>query len=322
MILSLKKRIKEKYFEWIRNRHPSSNSQQLNTHQIYIFPSAFGWLFGFVTLSIAIGAINYQLNAAYFLVFLMVTVGIFSMWQTHNNLKEINIRCQNLDDVEQGSPATVTLLIKGGRLNRYGYYFKFSQNDAIKIEEINSKGTQAQIPLMTSSRGKFNLPPIKVYSYFPLGIFQVWSYLYFEKIYYVYPKPVSPGFWPDAISLPNQPSNSKHLLEGDDELYELKSTNNPWIQPGRIAWKVSARGQGLYLKTMTSPAGEYRVFKLSDFSDMDYEHRLQALSYWIQAAEENNQIYRLELQQNKTQLSTGEEHMKTCLRLLATFKPD
>lgn len=305
---------------WIKKHNPPLNPQYLHSHRIYILPSAFGLLYGFIMLSITIGAINYQLNTAYFFVFLLFTAGLLSLWQTHQNLKEITISCLPIPDVEEGQPAKITLLIEGQPLVRYGLVFSHKQCGEIKVDEVPLRGEKVVIPLETHARGQFIIPLIKIYSYFPMGLFRVWSYLDFNSEYYVYPAARSPGFWPLKFAENTDIDNPIHLL-GDDELYELTTVNNPWVQASRIAWKASARGQGWYLKTLTSPAGEHWLFRLSDLpSYVDLEQSLQYLSYWIQTAERQNQTYALELKNIKTEYAHGEEHMKKCLRMLALFK--
>ncbi len=109
------------------------------------------------------------------------------------------------------------------------------------------------------------------------------------------------------------------MSTGDDELYEIKNIDNPWIQPGRVAWKISARGQGWFLKSMQSAAGENWMFRMEDLPEQDIELSLCQLSYWIQEAEKNRKSYGLELNGLQTIISHGEEHLQRCLRLLAGY---
>lgn len=304
--------------QWVKKRSSFSNPQHLTSKRIYILPSAFGWLYGFVIITITIGAINYQLNTAYFFVFLLAIIALLSMWQTHQNIKDISIQCMQIDDVEQGHPAKVTLFIYSKDQPRYALIFSYKKGEVVTLEHTPAKGGKIILPIATPARGKFKLPPIKIYSYYPLGIFRVWTYLYFDLEYYVYPAARSPGFWPNAITQQSQQENLMYH-PGEDELYELKSVDNPWVQASRIAWKISARGQGWYLKTLTSPAGEYWLFSLDALKTRDIETDLQHLSYWIQTADQQRQAYALELGDNITKFAFGAEHRKHCLRKLAVY---
>ncbi len=165
-----------------------SNPQSLTSKRIYIMPSAFGWLYGFVIITITLGAINYQLNTAYFFVFLLIIIGLLSMWQTHQNFKDIQIKCLDIDDVEQGQPIRLNLFIDAKSVTRYGIIFSYKKGEAITKEQVDIRGGMATLPVETSKRGKFKVPRIKIYSYYPLGVFKVWTYLHFNKSFYVYPK--------------------------------------------------------------------------------------------------------------------------------------
>ncbi|WP_133129331.1 hypothetical protein [Legionella yabuuchiae] len=318
MNLPLKQWILEKIHRWVRKRHPIANPQDLHSNRIYILPSAFGWLYGIVILTMATGAINYQLNAAYFFVFLLVIIGLLSMWQTHQNLKSLSIQCLMIDDVEEGKPAKIMLFINPHQQPRFGLTFSHTQGEVVTIEKTPKEGRKAVIPLATYSRGVFKIPPIKIYSYYPLGIFKVWSYLYYDMSYYVYPAAKHPGFWPVSM-------NEESLLDnpiqhpGDDNLYELQLVESPWVQASRIAWKISARSKEWYLKKMTNPAGEYWLFSLEDLHETDLETNLQYLSYWIQTAEQLKQPYALELHGKRSDFAFGEEHKQACLRTLAVY---
>ncbi|GGI81624.1 hypothetical protein [Legionella impletisoli] len=318
MILRLKQWVSEKIRYWVQKRHPLSNPQHLYSNRIYILPSAFGWLYGIVILTITTGAINYQLNTAYFFVFLLAILGLLSMWQTHQNLKNLSIQCMMIDDVEEGHPAKIRLFINPKHQLRYGLIFSTNQGEVVTVEKIPKEGSKAILPLETHARGQFKIPPIKIYSYYPLGIFKVWSYLYYDVNYYVYPAAKHPGFWPVSISEESLLDNPiQH--PGDEELYELQSVESPWVQASRIAWKISARTNEWYLKKMTNPAGEYWLFRLEDLQETDLETSLEYLSYWIQTAEQLKQPYALELNGKASLFGFGEEHKRSCLRKLAVY---
>ena len=141
---------------------------------------------------------------------------------------------------------------------------------------------------------------------------------YFNMDYYVYPQGVSAGFWPENYGDQSQQQHSGHF-SGDDELYELKSVASPWAQASHIAWKISARGQGWYLKTMTVSSGENWIFRIEDLAGGDIELNLQQLSYWIQTAEQEGHLYGLELNGERIEISHGKHHMAYCLRQLASY---
>lgn len=304
--------------QWFRRRASTLNPQTLTSRQIYILPSAFGWLYGLTLAGIGSGAINYQLNPAWFLFFLMMVIGFWSMWQSHDNLKNLSIQCLPVPNTEQGQPVRVTLLLRSKNRQKHALHFCFPNAEPVTLDTVPANGINIVLPLATSRRGKFKLPPIKVNTRFPSSIFYVWSWLYFDVDYLVYPAPLSPGFWPNTDSTLYR-DLAQHVNTGYEEFDELKDIENPWVQPGRIAWKISARGQGWFLKSTSSPAGENWLFRLEDLPKQDIELSLQQLSFWIQTAEQGKQSYGLELKGLRTAISHGEDHLKYCLEQLAVY---
>lgn len=318
MIATIHKRFKTWMQSRVKARTYKKNISNITLDDIYIFPSGFGFTCGIAIVTIAIGAINYQVNTVFLLVFLGVALGILCIWETHKNLKGLSIQCQPIDDVQAGQPAKVTLLIKAKESIRYSIEFCLEDGETVKLERLSKDDEQIVIAVPTKHRGHFQLPTIKIYTFFPFGIVRAWSYLFFDRDYFVYPQPESPGYWPQAKDNLNEPD--RHAMQGgEDDLYELKAVKSPWVQVGRIAWKISARGQGWFLKTMTSPIGENWIFSIEDLSIADLELNLQHLSYWIQTAEEQGRLYGLELNGELTEVNHGLRHMRICLRRLATY---
>ena len=233
-------------------------------------------------------------------------------------MKHIKIHCMNINDKEQGQPIMLTLVIHKNHRDRYGLYFNTHHCQPVYAENISSSGQRINIPLTSSQRGKFKLPRVQIYSYYPFGLFRVWSYLYFEKHYYVYPKAQSPGYWPSSTMTSTEDITHFDKI-GDDEHQDLQTVDNPWIQASRIAWKISARDKNWYLKKMTSPSSQCWIFNISEIKEKDIETKLEALSFWIQTAEMENQPYKLRLGHFSSGLGLGDKHMKYCLRQLAVF---
>ena len=284
MITQIKKRSRTYWNEWIKKRNPASNPQMFNANNVYILPSGFGWVYGLVLLTLFSGAINYQISTVFLMTFLLAIIGLVSAWEARANLKEISLKLISVKDAQQGKPAQLTLLIQSNNKIRYAFEFQIAKQTKQRLEKIPQEGLQFILPVETAVRGRFSLPPIVISSLYPFGIFRVWGYAHFEQYYYVYPEPLPPGFWPPHSA---NLENRKKYSPGDDELYELKQVENPWVQSNLIAWKIAAKGQGWYLKIMNHNDGEYYLFSLNDLPIMDLEKKLHHLSYWLQTAEAN-----------------------------------
>lgn len=303
--------------QWIKKRIQPANPQRLHAKNIYILPSGMGWAYGLLVVSLFTGAINYQISMIFLMTFLLAVIGLVSAWEAHANLKELSVQFISVEDTQLGTPAQLTLLIRTQQKIRFGLEFQVGKQAKIRVEQISGQGQQITLPIETSSRGYFLMPPIIVSSPFPFGIFSVWSYVFFNEHYYVYPQPVDPGFWPLPVA---QEDSKESNSFGQDELYDLKQVENPWVQPNRIAWKIAAKGQGWYLKRMSNTTAEYWLFRLRDLPTGDLESKLQHLCYWLQTAEVNGYVYGLELGSLPIKYDQGMEHLKQLERQLAMYQ--
>ena len=300
----------------MKRRNLPGNPQYFNSKNVYIIPSSFGWAYAFVLLTLFFGAINYQVSLAFLMVFLIALMGLGSAWQGHANLKGLTIKLVSIDDTYEGKPAKINLLIFSQQ-KRFNLEFQVDKQASVTLENIETQPLPCSLLLETNKRGYFTLPPLKISSVFPLGLFKVWGYVYFEGKYYVYPEPLNPDFWPDPVpSLHNNPQE----LVGDDEVYDLKQVENPWAQPNLIAWKIAAKDQGWYVKTMNKPTGNYWLFKLDDLKEKNLEKKLRYLSYWLLTAEQQGDFYSLQLNNAPTKFGRGNQHLQRCLRQLAIYQ--
>ena len=307
----------QKYWSsWVKQRAFAVNPQKFDAGNLYILPSAFGWAYALVVISLFFCAINYQVSSVFLLTFLLAVAGMLSAWEAHFNLKGLSVNSISIEDACQNEAIKVVLWVTLEQQSCYALEYYFPNQDAIKIEKIPAEGAQVILWLPVNERGCFHLPRITFCSYFPLGLFRVWGYIYFDEEYYVYPRSVSPGFWPSTwLDNGNRPSQ----VPGNEEVYELKAVSDPWIQPSRIAWKIAARGQGWYIKTLMSPEGNCCLFRIEDLPITELEQSLQNLSFWLQTAEQRGYIYGLELKGERTPISQGFAHLTYCLRKLATY---
>lgn len=306
------------FHRWLSRRHPQHNRLQLSSKQVYILPSSFGWAYALVVLTIGLGSVNYQLNAGFFFVFLLLVLGFYSLWQTHANLNQLIIECLPISDTEAGKPLELTLNIKSQHNSRFAIWFSFSDQNKTLLETLSSSSTLLTLTLPTRSRGFYKLPIVKVDTFYPFNLFHVWSYLHFDAHYFVYPKATSPGFWPEKMATSR--SDGNQLIMGDEEVFEFKRTQNPWLQPSHIAWKLSSKTDYWLVKEMASPQKKEWLFQLNSSLTPDIERALSNMSYWIHQAEQLQHPYGIELNGIRTEIAHGAQHLQMCLRKLATFK--
>lgn len=311
------RKIKYYWNTWIDKRIPKGESQTVVSHAIYVLPTGFGWAYGFMVFSLFLSAINYQISAIFLLTFLLAIVGLMSAWEAHANLNQLQLRFLNLDDAECGKPVPLVVYIKPHQTARFSIELQTTMTSFFRLDKIPIEGMECTLTIPTTQRGFFQLPRITLSTTYPFGLFRTWSYIRFEKDYYVYPKTIDPGFVPQAVSL--KPPYSYPNSLGDAEFYELSEVQNPWVEPNRIAWKIAARNQRWYLKRFHMQNHEERVFHLDQLKGYQREYQLSCLAFWLYQAEANQETYGLQLDKQLPVLGSGARHLRTCLQKLAVY---
>ncbi|VEG90842.1 hypothetical protein [Legionella spiritensis] len=316
MSTAIKQRLWQYWYHWVKKRGTRDNPQHLKSRNLYILPSLFGWVYAVVLLTLFLCAVNYQMSAIFLLTFIPGVAGLISAWEAHANLQGLSISFLTINDIQQGETTHAVFYLKANGKTRFNLCYQIKGQEKTGIDMLPPEGKQLVISLHGKRRGHYKFPVMCFYSDYPFGLFRVWGYAFFDRDYYVYPAAVSPGFWPAAWTNEGDRRKSK---PGHEDLDNLKPVDNPWIQSNRIAWKIAARGQGWYLKTMNDPEGDCWLFRLDDLPDRDIEHALEHLSYWLHDAERRGLLYALEIKGIRTSFSQGTEHLKQCLRQLAMY---
>ncbi len=315
MIRQLKHRAQQYWQQWAAQRKRAGNPQILTAQTLYIVPSAFGWAYAFVVLTLLSGAINYQISTIFLMTFLLAVWGLISAWEAHSNLNNLSIRVVVVNETVQGMPAELKLFIQAPHTLRFALQCTIDHHTKVCLEQVGEEGVSCVLPLPTQHRGRFKLPPIVISSVYPFGIYRVWSYAYFADEYYVYPRPINPGFWPTTTKQGAQ----LHAQASNDDMDHLRHVENPWSQANLIAWKLVAKEQGWYHKTRNAPHYAEWIFRLGDTGVVDRETQLSYLSYWLHDAEAKQYRYGLELDNQRSEVDQGPEHCKRLLRQLACY---
>lgn len=289
---------------------------QLNRHNIFILPSRHGLLAAFSLFVMLLGALNYNSNLAYALVFWLGSVMLLSILHAFRNLSRIQVSCQPGQPVFAGDTARFTVqldnpgkhprlalgLQQGGRLQDHG--------------DIPPHGhSRLQLSVATERRGKISAPWFQLFSQHPFGLFHAWSRLNIQCETLVYPRPAARRLpLQDAASRQGRQQHPTHRQE--DDFYGLRSYA-PGDAPTRIAWKALAGDRGLYAKTYASEAGDELWLDWNQFAPLDSEARLEQLTAWVLHLDTSGQPYGLRLPGTSIAPARGEAHRHHCLEVLA-----
>ena len=285
---------------WFASRAPKSDSATLNLRNVYIFFSREGMLFAVLLIITFIAGINYGNNLVLGLCFYLISVWLISFHVTFAHISGLQIRLLEVTMAEAGAPVWVTLQLQSdSRQPRRQLLFSFDLTDKktdrkIKKKTKNNMNSQhsvlvtrlqgeqtIRLPVQTHKRGQFELPRLKIKTVYPLGIMRAWSYVYFARPAWLYPKP-EVFDWQEQYAVASQEDLAAggQYRQGQDDFERLDS----YIEGeslARVSWGHVARGQGMLTKHFADPVGQEQTLDYADMPAAHHEQKLAQLAYGV-----------------------------------------
>ncbi len=136
-----------------------------------------------------------------------------------------------------------------------------------------------RLPVSTSSRGELELPRLQIKTVYPLGIMRAWSYVYFARTTWVYPKPAA-FEWQAQYLVANSDDllTGGQYVQGQDDFERLDN----YIEGeslARVSWAHMARGQGMFTKHFADPVGHEQTLDYADMPAATHEQKLAQLAH-------------------------------------------
>ena len=290
---------------------------RLSRRRIYILPTRAGLLYAATLVAMLIGAINYALALGHALVFLLVGLGMVGILHTFRNLHGLLVAPGRADPVFAGEPAHFRLQIDNPRPSaRPGLEFSCPQGAVVPCEIAAGECRTLNLPVATSRRGWLELPPVRLSTRFPLGLFTAWSYLRPEMRCLVYPQPRHTPLPPFS----DEARGGQGRGEGGQDDFSGFRQRQPADPLRHVAWKASARLDGEQLLIKQFAGGSDRQLWL-DWTLTEHsgnaEERLAQLAGWVLAAENAGLAYGLRLPALNIPPASGETQQRRCLEALA-----
>ena len=281
---------------WFAKRAPKSDSATLNLRNVYIFFSREGLLFALLLLITFIAGVNYGNNLVLGLCFYLVSVWLVSLHITFAHISGLQIQLLEVSMAEVGAPVWVTLqLCSDSRQPRRQLLLEFEQHSAptAQPEEWDKRqilipqlqGEQIiRLPVITMQRGKLALPRLQIKTVYPLGIMRAWSYVYFARSAWVYPKPEVFEGQVHYLALSNEdmPIRGQYTQyqQGQDD-FERLDNYIAGESLARVSWAHVARGQGMLTKHFADPVGHEEILDYADMAAAHHEQKLAQLAYGV-----------------------------------------
>lgn len=298
----------------------SRDAVVLGQRRVYILPTRHGLLFSLVLLALLLASINYNNGLGFLLTFLLTSMAIVAILDTHRNLLRLRISPGTCAPVFVGDNAQFPLyLYNDTRTPRYGLQLECNKQLVARSDIGPWQSTCLPLGVAATQRGWLACPPLVIATQYPLALMRAWSpRLQFEQRCLVYPAPASEAALTQALE--STPASTPGMQTGGDDYSGLRAFR-AGDSAQRISWKTLARGQGLHTKEFFDGGQQTLFFDWHALAPLETEMRLSLLCRAVLQAESTGLSYGLRLPHRTLQPGSGEPHRHRCLEALALFEP-
>lgn len=290
----------------------------LGRKRIFILPTGFGVGFAVIELVMLVGALNYSNNAALLLTCLLAAVANGSALATFRNMNGLRLDGIRAGHACAGSSLRVQLNVAVAARARQALHLDMA--DQTLVFHIGGHGSHnIELFLPTLRRGWMPLPALRIHATWPFGMFRAWSWLRPDQRLLIYPCPEEAGPPPPSGDHGNQPRQQHRRHEGD-ELASLRAYR-PGDPRKHVAWKASARHEGLLVREYERPATHDEwTLDWQHTRGLDDETRIARLARWVGEARATGTRWSLHLPGHHLGPDAGSEHYHQCMRVLALME--
>lgn len=299
------------------HRPPTQLPITISSKRIYVLPTGFGVFFGLLILIMLLGSLNYNNSMALMLTFLLGAFMLLIPIYTVRNLSGLEITHIDARPVFCGETAEFVMTLMHSHHTARPLIWTRHQRLATVTSLPPDTTGHLMVAIDTQHRGWMNFERSRLYTTYPVGLFNAWAWLTPDVRCLVYPAPEV-----DAPELPTGHHDSTGLPEqrGDEEWSGLRD-----YQPGDpsrlMAWKVVARTGQLTSKVFSDHHNQEIVLDYHSLNIPGVEARLSRLCAWIVDANARGLHYALKLPDRQIRSGHGDAHMHQCLQALAEYQP-
>ena len=324
-----------RFVQWVFRKHREPlGDVTLDRNRIFILPTRAGLIFIGVALTVWLGSLNFNLQLGYLLAFLVLSIALVGMYQTHRNLMQLAVREQRVAPVHAGEVANFDFVIDNPtREARYAVNLAFvlpqrrkskarrraeGPMQGVWVDVAASSGVRVSIGLPTRRRGRRACPRVRISTRFPFGLWEAWAYASPQMTTVVYPTPEA-----DAPPLPlgtgGEREMANAIVAGNDDFAGVRPyrAGDPLKS---IAWRLAARNDELSVKLFESSAGEETVLDFDALpATLPLEQRIARLTRWVLMADAAGLRYSLNLPDSPIATAAGPAQRTRCLEALALY---
>lgn len=295
-----------------RLRQPEALPVRLDRRRIYVLPTGFGVAFGLLLFVMLIGALNYGNNPAVLLTCLLGATCGASLFFGFRMLSGLRLASLRAGEAHAGEVLPVQFHFGADGRARNALRLRGGAGDVV-FTLTATDDTEVALPLPTQRRGWFRPGRVRIWTDYPLGLFQAWSWVHPDAAFLVYPSVEARV--PPLPAGAGQQGDQAHAGASEEHsgLRDYRTSDASRL----IAWKASVRHDTLLVRDAERRSGEMLVLDYADLGGLDHEARISRLAAWVLAAEAEQRRYQLRLPDESLGPGLGLAHRLDCLRALA-----
>ncbi len=309
----------------------------LKIERTYILPSKLGLYYAVLCLILLVVAFIYGNNIAYASCFMLVSLGIVTIFQTNFNVHRVSIKTLPIIDDHAEHPVSFKILLENKsslpsfqiqirleqtKNDRKNSVLKDVSQEVILINQLGAnQKKEVELSLIFTRRG-FHKPPIVVVeSYFPLGLLRSWKWIHPTEPILIYP--AKKGILPLPQSATEGGGNLLEKLKtphtGQEFIGHRPYQTSDSLR--KVDWKAFSRNQKLNVKLFDSEeVGAYLLNWESTNSLKDTEARVSQLTQWINLCQRKKVDFVLQLPQWQSSCGHSSDKVRECYQQLALFR--
>lgn len=311
------RRTVELYFK--RLPFPSSN----NLKKPYIVPVKFGFYYAMAVLIMLVIGFNYSNNLVYIWCFFLTSVGLSAMYQTNQNLAQLELQFEAQTDFFAGQKSFFRFKLKNfGSKASYNILF-FTKNNTPQEVSVLLPGAVKTLEYIGiyDQRGWRDLEPYIIQSYFPFHLLKTWKLFRFKNKVLVFPAPRGSEVLPVGSTFESL-TNVRAFDTHEKNLFKGHKPYQSGDNVRHIDWKAYSRTQKLLIKEFESDEGlQTQHFHLDQTKHLpNIEDQLSQLTFWILHCEKKQLNFSLQLGDFQSPATRGPTQLQNCLRALALYE--
>lgn len=321
--------LRARFDRWLDARLPVAASVTLSHRNIFIFPTANGFVFSVLILLILLGGVNYQSSLVLGVAFLLGSIYVLTIIRTFQQLSGLTLALDGPTRSFAGDPIEFQLrLLQAHPFDRVR---AVSANWPGKSRVWLPRSTTESVLISPSDNGRrgwFRPPRLVVESSYPLGLLRAWALPVFDAPVLVWPLPdfgVPPNEGAAGEPPQSSPNHARKPLDDAADASDFR-VFRAGDRPRAVLWRVWARGGPMLVRNADEISAALNpVADQLDFDQVtgDLEQRLSRLTGLALLAHSRGTPFGLRLGEQQVPQGRGEDHLRRILDALASFRlPD